>query len=102
MQELVGSYLHDFIGPQCLLLWLNISLRKKSYSRGIRHHLFCSHPHIVARENYKTTCSSNIQHVFTEKKHNKNEYLYIIGVLLFDPYETMALNFVVQGTHEIN
>ena len=30
MLELVGSYLHDFIWPQCLLLWLDISLRKKS------------------------------------------------------------------------
>ena len=25
-----GSYLHDFIWPQCLLLWLDISLRKMS------------------------------------------------------------------------
>ena len=30
MLELVGSYLHDFIWPQCLLLWLDISLRKMS------------------------------------------------------------------------
>ena len=30
MLELVGSYLHDFIWPQCLLLWVDISLRKMS------------------------------------------------------------------------
>ena len=28
MLELVGSYLHDFVWPQCLLLWLDNSLRK--------------------------------------------------------------------------
>ena len=42
MLELVGSYLHDFIWPQCLLLWLDISLRKKVMNiiiAWVYHHL---------------------------------------------------------------
>ena len=40
MLELVDSYLHDFIWPQCLLLWLDISLRKKAYRYSwVYHHL---------------------------------------------------------------
>ena len=43
MLELVGSYLHDFIWPQCPLLWLDISLRKKSHG-GIALWVKCLAP----------------------------------------------------------
>ena len=44
MLELVGSYLHDFIWPQYLLLWLDISTKKKVMNiiiAELYHHLNC-------------------------------------------------------------